>query len=288
MARVLFVIGVGILCLVAGVVGASGGWIFWDAWSASDRDTYRALIGGFAGAFFAFLFVRIGEGLKRLFERQEKNHACLTRLQHYLNTTLSITGDNWFIAKDFISAMSDERLDGPMAPLYLNRFLPYSIDGELLIGLTNIDYINELYALNMKLRKVNGDLQTTNRAIDRTETLLEPLLQDQSPIRKMSYVENMRDLRSKVEQLCGFLDDARTDLVSAFAMARTLSKHPPFFLRLLKQIVTQRHSKSLLAERQKEVEAIEGEMTAIGAAGKKRIEEIRKRTGASPGKAGQA
>src|SRR5689334_17309051 len=110
MDRILFAIGIIAVSVIAAVGVASGTWIFWDVWKSGDRDVYKALIGGFAGAFFAFLFVRLGEGLKRLLERQERNHSSLVKAEHYLNYCLSITGDNIFIIEDFATVLSEKHL----------------------------------------------------------------------------------------------------------------------------------------------------------------------------------
>src|SRR4051812_269798 len=100
MKSVGFAIGVILVAIIGAIAASSVTWIFWDAWKGSDRDAFRALLGAFAGAFFAFLFVRFGDGLKKVYERKEKHHTSLVRLQHYFNECLSITADNEFIADD--------------------------------------------------------------------------------------------------------------------------------------------------------------------------------------------
>ena len=62
MKSVLFGIGVAIVAVAAAIAATSFTWVFWDAWKAYDLEAFRALVGAFAGAFFAYLFVRFGVG----------------------------------------------------------------------------------------------------------------------------------------------------------------------------------------------------------------------------------
>src|SRR5712691_6181689 len=109
MKSALFGIGIVIVSLVAAILAASAVWVFWDAWKAVDRDAFRALVSAFAGAFFAYLFVKFADGFKKIYDRKEKNHTSLIRLQHYFNDCLNITSDNLFIAEDCIKVFNEQR-----------------------------------------------------------------------------------------------------------------------------------------------------------------------------------
>jgi hypothetical protein len=227
-------------------------------------------VGSFCGAFFAFLFVRVGEGLKRHYERQEENQKRLTQLQHYLNRTLGLIGRNVFVVDDLLELVTDEKLASGNVPVYMNRFERFEIDAELPIGLTNIDFVNEVYSLNQTLRKVDGSAETTDRALDQvTEAMIS------GHIEPSAFVENMRRHRDRCIELREFLYAAKDETVKVFAAARVLSKDPPFFIWLLRLLTRRTYRPSFAAARDAEVKLLNKEIDEIAAADKKRIEEVK-------------
>src|SRR4029077_14309481 len=111
---------------------------------------------------------RLAEALKRLFDRQETHHKTLNRLQHYFNECLSITGDNIFVSEDFLKIFPDEVLAAGELRVFVNRFHPYPIERELLLGVSNVDFLNDVYTLNVELRKLNDSMGAIDRAYEQT------------------------------------------------------------------------------------------------------------------------
>src|ERR1700686_2046986 len=69
----------------------------------SESNTWSAiLISSFCGAFFAFIFVKIGDVLSRVSLRKKKGHDALVRLEHIGNENLSIAHNLIFVAKDIV------------------------------------------------------------------------------------------------------------------------------------------------------------------------------------------
>ena len=58
-----------------------------------------AVFGAFLGAFFAFLFVHVGEALTKLYDRAVRNHTGLVRLEHYLNESIDLLAENITVAQ---------------------------------------------------------------------------------------------------------------------------------------------------------------------------------------------
>ncbi len=271
--KVAYAISVVLLAIILAVAAGSASWIFWEAWRSSDREVFRALLGGFSGAFFAFVFVRIGEGLKRLYERQAKNHSSLIMAEHYLNNCLNVTGDNVFVAEDFLELISEERLVSGNLPFYMNTFSRYEIDRDLLLGLTNIDFINELYSLNSSLRKLNDSLAATDRA---NEQLRAALLTKPAEFHD-SYVENMRRQRQRYVELRAFLIQASEDIIDAIGAGRVQLKSPPFFVWLLHLLVRKTYSRRFKRNVKPEIVALRQEIEEVAKASKLKIEEAQKR-----------
>lgn len=66
-----------VLALVFGLVAGGVVWLMSAQPGIDDPELGKSLFGGFAGAFFAFLFIRLADALNRVFERQNKNYNAL-------------------------------------------------------------------------------------------------------------------------------------------------------------------------------------------------------------------
>lgn len=238
MTSILFGLGVAIVAVAAAIAAASAAWVFWDAWKATDLEAFRALMGAFAGAFFAYLFVRFGDAMKKVYDRKEKNHTSLVRLQHYFNDCLNTTSDNLYIASDCIGVFTDARLTSGNHPIYMNVFHQYQVDTELLIGLTNLDLINEMASLNAGLKKLNESLATIDRAYGQIRDAFIS-----KTISESDYLENARRTRDRCVQIKPFLTQTHDDLVRLFAVAKLLMKNPPLFVRITQALVRTKYPK---------------------------------------------
>jgi hypothetical protein len=134
---------------------------FWEAWRGADRDVFKALLGGFSGAFFAFTFVRMADWLKRLADRLEKDHSAVIAHTALPERLFRDHRGQHFCDRRFFAIVSEERLNSGIAPVYMNRFKQYPIDRDVLIDLSNVEFVNEIYWFNGSLRKLNDDLATS-------------------------------------------------------------------------------------------------------------------------------
>ncbi len=268
MKPTLFGIGIAIVSLVVGILAASAVWIFWDAWKAADRDAFRALVGAFAGAFFAYLFVRFADGFKKVYDRKEKNHTSLVRLQHYFNDCLSITSDNLFIADDCVKVFNEQRLRSGELSIYMNVFHPYPIDRELVIGLTNVRFVNEVYSLNVEFSKLNDSLATVDRAYSQVRDAFVAKHVDAAV-----YILNARRTRERCAELKGYLLQTKQELIRLFAVTNLLLKDPPFLVRVIRSLTQTTYPPDFEVALAPEVLRVTSEMEGIGRASAKRIQE---------------
>lgn len=266
MKSALFGIGIAIVSLVAAILAASATWVFWDAWKAADRDAFRALVGAFAGAFFAYLFVRFADGFKKIYDRKEKNHSSLVRLQHYFNDCLNITGDNLFIAEDCIKVFNEQQLQASKLSIYMNVFHPYPIDRELLLGLTNVSFMNEVYSLNVEFNKLNDSLATVDRAYAKVRDAFVAKQVDAAV-----YLLNARRTRERCAELRGHLLQTKQELIRLFAIINLLLEDPPFLVRVIRSLARTTYPKDFEAALAPEVLRVTSEMEGIARASAKRI-----------------
>lgn len=268
MKSILFGLGVAVVVVAAAIAATSATWVFWDAWKASDLEAFRALVGAFAGAFFAYLFVRFGDAMKKVYDRKEKNHTSLVRLQHYFNDCLNTTSDNLYIANDCIGVFTEARLTSGDHPIYMNVFHQYRLDTELVIGLTNLDLINEMTSLNTGLRKMNESLATIDRAYSQIrDAFISKTISDSD------YLENARRTRDRCIQVRPFLTQTHDDLVRLFAVANLLMKNPPLLVRVTQALVRTKYPKGFEALVERETTEVKAGMEAIAKASEQRIRE---------------
>lgn len=272
MKSALFGIGVAIVSALAAIAAASAAWVFWEAWKGSDREAFRALLGAFSGAFFAFLFLRFGDSLRRIYERKEKHHTALVRLQHYFNDCLNATGDNVFIADDCISVFNEARLQSGDRPIFMSQFQEYAIDRELPIGLTNIEFLNEVYTLNVELRKLNDSMATVDRAYAQVrEAFLAKRLE------LPDYLANARLTRKRYLEMKEFLLQTKRDLIRLFATSNLLLKDAPFLVRVIRALTKSSYPKDFKKRLTEETSRVSQEMDGLAIISAERINEVQRR-----------
>lgn len=268
MKSILFGLGVGIVAVAAAIAATSVTWVFWDAWKATDLEAFRALVGAFAGAFFAYVFVRFGDAMKKVYDRKEKNHTSLVRLQHNFNDCLNTTNDNLHIANDCIGVFTEAQLTSGNHPIYMNVFHQYQIDRELMIGLTSLDLINEIASLNAGLQKMNNSLATIDRAYGQIRDAFIA-----KTISESSYLENARRTRDRCIQVRPFLKQTNDDLVRLFAVTSLLMKNPPFLVRVTLALVRSKYPRGFEVQLKRETAKIKADMEATAKASEQRIRE---------------
>ena len=230
--RVLFIDGIILLCMIAGVVGGSLAWNLWSVWRGSDLEAFRAIAGGFSGAFFAYLFVRLGESMKLLYDRQRANGNALVRLQHYFNVCLEILNTNEKTIDKMQIALSDARLRSSCIPMFGVGFRPFQINRELPLSLTNIDYINDVCDFNADLELINLDLASIQQGLQEVRDAFLA-----KAIEEADYKDNAKRFRESSSQLLPFLARSRSQIIRLIAISRILLSRKSFWSKLTEKVV---------------------------------------------------
>lgn len=240
------------------------------------------MLGAFSGALFAFLFVRLSEALKKLYDRKEKNDTTLVRLQHYFNDCLNITSDNIFIV-DFILPLVDEkRLRSGDLPVLTNKFHEYPIERELISGLTNIDFLNDAYTLNVELRKLNDSMAVVDRSYDQVrDAFLSKKIEPEM------YISNLLHSRPRYAEIREYLLETKEDLVRLFATTNVQLREAPFLVRVIRSLTRSRYSKRFESDLSAEIVKVSAEIEVAARKSQERIEKVHRRV-AQPGAAEDA
>jgi hypothetical protein len=270
--ELLFALSVVLAAAIVAMATASFAWVVWDAFRETDQESFRALVGAFAGALFAFLFVRLGEGMMRVYERKEKHHNAVVRLMHYFNECLNITGDNIYVVDTALDVFSEERFTSPELPILFNQFLQYPIDRELVLGLTNLDFANEVFSLNIDLRKLNDSMAT----IDRSYGEIKEALISKNIDRNI-YVGNVRHSRPRYFEVKEFLLGLKETIIKLMATANLLSRDAPFMVRAIRGLSRSKYSKDFGSLREKEIKKVTSEIEANADSSRAKIEQIKQR-----------
>ena len=272
MKSALFLFGILIVAVAGSIAGGSAIWLFWSAWKDTDLEAFRALVGGFAGAFFAYIFVRFGDALKKVYDRKELNHTTLVKIQHYFNDCLNTTSDNIFIVNDQKLIFTAARRASAETPIYMNKFLLYPIDRDLAINLTNLDFVNEIVSLNAGLRKMNDSLTT----IDVGHAQLRDAFLAKN-VDANTYKENAWQYHDRCLEIEGFLRQTKGDLIRLFSVANLLLQGRPFFVRILQALVRSKYPNGFERRIQIEQSRVQLEMNAIAEASNKRIKDAQRK-----------
>jgi hypothetical protein len=162
------------LTLIAAFGGAIALGIFVDLfWSADSKPT-EAFRGAFLGAFFAFLFVRLGAALTAIFERREKGRNTLIAIQHHLREVINNLHDNIYVIDKLTDYEKTLRAGQPA--IFMNTFTPVPPMNTLIITLMNLDLINELAEFDVEIRKLNQSMRTWERG---NEKILDSFISKQ-------------------------------------------------------------------------------------------------------------
>jgi len=261
------------ISLFAVIVGSVIGAIIWLTTTQSgsgDHDLPKALLGAFSGAFFAFVFIRLGDAMSKLYDRQAKNYDGLVRIQHQLNDFLNLTSDNIFIVDTYLETFTDEAIKSENPSVFFNQFHEYPISRDLLLSFTNIDYANEVYQLYVEIQKLNSSMSSVDRSYDQIRSAFID-----KKIDLKTYIKNVELTRSRHKEIKLFLIRLQKDLIRTLAAARLLCNSKPPLSRMIIWLSRSKYSSRFNEKLNAEILKLETEVKTISGESKKKIDEIR-------------
>lgn len=219
----------------------------------------NTILAAFTGAFFAFLFMRLSEMLNKIYKRQAKNFNTLVKLEYFCSEKVDTIALNiWFI-DDFVSVFA-EALKNNHALIYNNKLYVVSFPEDLLLNLSNIDFINRVLHLKISFSRANNDIEMLNGlCADLASNLIN------KNIDFPAYKANMLDVLEKLKGFKKHLQALEKETNEVAAGARVLENQKPVFIRIehflcAKKMETKKFQK-LLAKETAKVEAERKQVT---------------------------
>lgn len=164
--------------------------------------------GAFAGAFFAFLFLRLAEFLTKLYQREVKHYNSLVLLETQLNEVGGIIHDNLYVLPNFIRVIKSGNI-------YFNNLHILPIDKSHYDNLYNLELMNALFSYQYQTRKLNDDMTTVTLGYTDIKNALI-----QKNIGKPDYIVNAELMAINLKQIEMFLAELQNETVDLLARVR--------------------------------------------------------------------
>lgn len=238
-------------------------------------EFFNRAFGAFAGAFFAFLFLRLAEGLKSLYDRKVRHHHGLIKLEYQGNMLLDAIGLNRYEIDQIVASFDAGQVSGDII-FTTNRPVPFDFDAGVMYDLTNLDIINQVLSYRLQINRFNADIDGVLSMSDlfRTSFL-------EGNLGKENYVRNYAISVSKFKDIRAFLDafEKTTKRLVATAVVRA-QRDKPFLNKLVPFAVRTRHERSFETAVRTQLEQQEKELQATRDRSRHEIQEVMERRGA--------
>ena len=234
----------------------------------SDPNYEIAIRGfsAFAGAFFAFLFLRLAEFLSKVYQRQVKHYNSLVLLETQLNELGGIIHDDIYLIPFFRNAITSGNI-------YFSKLRQLPIDRSHYDSLHDIDLINDLFTFNYQLRKINDDIDSL---ADGYADIKNAYIQHH--IRKRDYLINAQISAELLTALEAFLGDMESRTVQLMAKVRLMSKRDvPLGTKIARWFIHTSGSKLKKVDIDKEAKKLLEEIEETKTKSQKEIEEVLKK-----------
>jgi hypothetical protein len=237
----------------------------------NQSPTYvQGLVGAFMGAFFAFLFIRLGETLTRIGRRRLEHHNALVDLEHSLNDAMNLYQENIQLTGGAILRCDLLASEAPFPAILPFVYSKFAVQKEALPRLTNIGLTNEVFGLNVDMRRINATVDVFQEGMARLEAWAAD-----GKLGQEHYREAPGMLRGELADFQKVLAAGFDRTVNALALVRLLSRNRPLFLRLMALLTKSRLSSRQIAMKDAEVAKIHEEIRLV----QKRQEERMKAAG---------
>lgn len=242
--------------------------IFHKLFIEADDKFSDSASAAFLGAFLAFLFVRLSDFFKSYSDRTTKNHSALIKLEHALNGLLTTLDDNIYVIETFERIYKTYTKNEKRTHVFVwaNKLHPVARLDELILELLNIDLINELFRLNVHLRKLNESMCTINDAYTESKDAMIS-----GRIDADNYLANASRIHKDLLDIKKFLSSSIEETTQALAAVRILAKKRPLMGDLLRRIAGYKYGKTFEDKRAKEILKIRNELEAEMSKGQERI-----------------
>ena len=202
--------------------------------SLSNGQVGVTIITSFAGAFFAFLFIRIETIFEKIYQRQVIHYNALVKIEHDANRLLGSLNQKIFVIDSFLETIEEVRKKN-IALICMNHFKPLEYDRTVLLELSNIDYINHLFGFFTELEKFNETIETIMNIYNGYKySFTNKLLPTDW------FIERTLELEEKFITAKKFAEQLVKEDKEVYGLARELLKKKPFLV-LFMGMITKRN-----------------------------------------------
>ena len=226
----------------------------------------QLILGGFFGAFFSFLFIKYG----MIYERKNRHYNALVKLEYLLNSTISQIEDNKYTI-DFFNKVLNNCFDETKSSIVYVKFQNFKLNNSILLDLTNINLINDLFNYFIDIQKINNDMELMSETY---QELRESIID--SNISREDYKKNAEYLVGQLDTLNKFLNHLQEQTIIKLATARILNRSKPFFTRIVLKFSQNRYSKKLSKNLPGEIRKIKKEIENIKKESQEEINKVLK------------
>lgn len=185
----------------------------------------KLLTSAFAGAFFAYIFLRISDRVKDKKSKRKDSIRSLSKIQFICNENYNLLNDSLFVI-DQISSVIIEARRRNQSPYSVNRLDRITNDKEILLYLLNIDFLNDYFSYTVMVEKHNNDVDSFNHF---HESMQMARLSGQIPVE--NYNENMLRFENDIKAFKNLCIDAMERTEDIVAKCRVILKEEDRFFR---------------------------------------------------------
>lgn len=263
--KTLGIIGFTIILALISIV--AGAFVYNTISAGSGRE---ALFSAFGGAFFAYVFVRVGDLFNRLSKREKLNLDTVIEQGYALNDHLNRIDLDIKIADALIELVNKQS-----KVVYTMRFKPIPVDKSRLQDMKNLDFINDMFNYFVDVEKINDGLDIILEfSIKLIEEHSNMILSGVSATTlQQVYKANSEVLVGMIQDSKNLLKTAEKDCVELIAKSKYVYEHRNMWLSLAYAGRMGGHyGDDLKKELSKLVAEIEKSRNENGVASKKKIE----------------
>lgn len=229
------------------------------------------LSGAFFGAFFAFIFIRLGDLVGHIYRREARHYRALSRLQFELNRGLVRINDNLSKLKTDILRSEMVAANAGLAVISVHEFAPLQVSDDLIADVLSLDLLNELFSLSVDFERCTTDL----KAIRSTHQDIAARRLG-GEIGEDNYRAEIERNLKHLSSFQGYLEDLEAETRKTLAGVRVLSEDVPIIQALLRRVLGRTFPSDFAERRRKELSKLTSE-----------IEQSLERSGARIERAGQ-
>lgn len=231
-------------------------------------EIVKLLLSAFAGAFFAFLFLRFADRGKEKRAKRKDNIKALSRIQLICNENYNFLNDSVYSIEQILRVFKEAR-ERNQSPFSENRIDKITNDKNILLDLLNNDFVNDYFSYTVMIEKHNNDVDSINHF---HESMKMARLTGQ--ISPENYMANMARFEDNIKIFKKFCYDSMKTTTEIIAKCRVLLKSETTLFRKIFPKDQQGYDKKFMKKYEVELVLLKTEMEQITSSARDKIEKI--------------